>query len=221
MNVIAFPGGSGGHFIGYITKMLISKQSTATQATYNFHLQTKPDQSFLNFSVLDPKHQSWEEELCYIKSINSKSQLVLGHFRNIDAIVDQHQCKVVTIQISDKDHDLLVARVLREAIDFVFDHVKYQDIRGEDWPEVNPGFSKLPRWVQLEVESLLHKMFYFWNDSIKCSYSNVLKLTTHDIFYGEIIEKIAGYLNTPVAPGMDDLHKNYKQLVHQKYCKKY
>lgn len=219
MIVTAFPGGAGGHFIGYLIQSLLAQQPVDSAAAINFHAKTKPDQAFLNFSLLDPTQSSRDEELCYINNIRPKSKLVLGHFRNIDAIVKSHQCKVILVQISDNDHDLLVSRVMREAIDSVFGLVKYQDVRGEDWPKINPGFAKLPRWIQLEIESQLHKMFYFWNSNVECSHSSVLKLTTQEIFRGQIVTKIADYLTTPVVPGLAALHENYKQLVSQKYSK--
>lgn len=219
MIVVAFPGGAGGHFLGYAIKSLLAQQPVDSSAVSNFHKKCRPDQSFLNFSLLDPHQTSRDEELCYIRDIKSSSKLVLGHFRNIDALLATHQCRVILVQISDSDHDLLVSRVLREAIDSVFGLVKYQDIRGEDWPTVNPGFAKLPRWIQLEIQSQLHKMFYFWNSNTQCSSSSVLTLSTHDIFYGEIISKISHYLELPAVPGLEDLHLNYKQLVGQKYSK--
>lgn len=219
MIVVAFPGGAGGHFLGYAIKSLLKQQPVDSTAVSNFHRLCRPDQSFLNFSLLDPTQTSQDEELCYIHDIKSSSKLVLGHFRNIDAVVKTHRCQVILVQVSDADHDLLVARVMREAIDSVFGQVKYQDVRGEDWPIVNPGFAKLPRWIQLEIQSQLYKMFYYWNSNTQCFSSSVLKLSTYDIFHGTAMEKISQYLDLPLVPGLEQLHTNYKQLVRQKYSK--
>lgn len=161
MIVVAFPGGAGGHFVGYMARALLAQLPVDTTATVNFHKQTRADQKFLDFSMMDHNQSSWEEELCYIRSIKPQSTLVLGHFRNIDAIINLHQCSVILVQVSDSDHDLLTDRVMREAINTAFDSVKYQDIRGKDWPSNNPGFLNLPRWIQLEIQSQLHKMFWF------------------------------------------------------------
>ena len=142
---------------------------------------------------------------------------MLGHFRNVDAIYQIHKCKTVVVNVDDTDHELLVRRVLGESINYNFDGIKYQDVRGEDWPEVNPGFSNLPRWIQLEIESQLYKMFYFWNS--QTLYSNTVScvLSTSDIFYGNVIEKLTNYLQVPAVDGLEQLHKNYQQLVYQKH----
>lgn len=217
MIVIAFPGGAGGHFLGYVVNSLLTQQLTTATATANFHKIARPCQSFLNFSFLDPGQSSTEEEQCYINDIRPNSKLVLGHFRNIDAVLKKHRCQIIAVSIDSADHDLLVARVLREAIDFNFDGIKYQDVRGADWPETNPGFYKLPRWIQLEIESQLHKMFYTWNSQIKCTSNTVLQLTTHDIFHGTVVEKISAYLKKPPVVGLEAVHDHYKQLVKEKY----
>ena len=219
MIIVAFPGGAGGHFLGYVVNSLLSQQPPATSAAINFHGLTKHSQSFLNFSFLDSGQSSAEEEQCYIHQIHPRSKLVLGHFRNIDELSAVHQCKIIAVTVDSRDHDLLVARVLREAIDSNFDGIKYQDVRGADWPAVNPGFNKLPRWIQLEIESQLHKMFYFWNSQMQCSTDSVLQLTTHDIFYGNIVDKIAAYLEKPPVKELGALHEHYKQLVSNKYLK--
>jgi hypothetical protein len=219
MIVVAFPGGGGGHFIAHVVNALITQQLNDTNAGVNFHGKANCCQKFLNFSFLDTKMNSYEEELCYINSIYPQSKLIIGHFRNIDEIYRIHKCLIIVVEISDTDHDLLVARVLQEAINLNFTKIKYQDIRGEDWPDINPGLDQLPRWIKLEIESQLHKMFHFWNSQVICNDIPVLKITTHDIFYGHVIEKITNYLKVPQVQGLQTLHENYKLLVTQKYLK--
>jgi hypothetical protein len=217
MIVVCFPGGSGGHFLGFVIRALLDQKLTTTTGQSNFHQLCQFDQSFLNFSLLDNQQHSHEEELCNINQINSWSKLVIGHFRNVDAVYKIHCCKTVVITIDVDNHELLVRRVLKEAIDSMFDGIKYQDVRGEDWPLTNPGFNNLPKWIQLEIESQLYKMFYFWNSQMQYNDTTSCVLSTSDIFYGNIVEKLANYLQVPVVDGLEQLHKNYQQLVYQKY----
>lgn len=217
MIVVAFPGGAGGHFIGHLVMSLLSQTCVSVTPQTNFHSVFSSGQSFLNFSFLDHSNHSMSEELNYINQFNSQVPVIIGHFRNIDEIFKKHQCKIITITVNIDDADLLVSRVLREAINHNFKSVKYQDIRGEDWPLVNPGYSELPKWIQLEIQSQLHKMFYNWNSFIKVKNSFPLTLTTTDIFYGDVVEKIANYINVPVVDDLILLHDNYKKIVQQKY----
>jgi len=135
----------------------------------------------------------------------------------VDAVYKIHGCKTVAVTVDANDHKLLVDRVLKEAIDHNFDGIKYQDIRGADWPLVNPGYNNLPKWIQLEIESQLYKMFYFWNSQIQYDNTASCVLSTTDIFYGDVVEKLANYLQIPVVNGLEQMHKNYQHLVHQKY----
>jgi hypothetical protein len=221
MIVVCFPGGAGGHFLGFIIRSLLEKKLISTTGQSNFHQLFKNEQSFLNFSFLDTEQHSHEEELCYIDQINSRFNIVLGHFRNVSAVHKIHHCKTVVVTVDNGDHELLVRRVLKEAIDHNFEGVKYQDIRGADWPLVNPGYNNLPKWIQLEIESQLYKMFNFWNSQLRYDSEVSCVLSTTDIFYGDVIEKLANYLQVPIVNGLEQLHKNYQHLVHQKYQLKF
>lgn len=217
MIVVCFPGGAGGHFLGFVIRSLLEQKLIITIGQSNFHQLFQGEQSFLNFSFLDNEQHSHQEELCIIDQINHECKIVLGHFRNVDAVYKIHLCKTVAVTVDADHHELLVRRVLKEAIDYNFDGIKYQDIRGADWPLVNPGFNNLPRWIQLEIKSLLYKMFYFWNSQMQYDHAASCVLSTTDIFYGNVVEKLANYLQMPVVDGLEQLHKNYQQLVHQKY----
>ena len=69
------------------------------------------------------------------------------------------------------------------------------------------------------IQSQLHKMFWFWNSSIQCSTPDVLTLTTNDIFYGQVVQRMADYFELDPVPGLEQLHSSYKTQVWKKYLK--
>jgi len=204
--------------VGYLIQQLLSQQPAITEPDSNFHSLFRPDQSFLNFSFLDHSMHSLEEEHSYARSIDSMSKIVLGHFRDLKYLY-QHldQPTLVNIKISPNTVDLLVARVLREAIATKLDNAKYNDIRGNDWPETSCDFDQLPKWIKLEIESGLHKMFHHWNAQVNCTDTNVCTITTDDVFNGTIVDQLADHMKKPVNHGLVELHKNYQQLIKIKY----
>ena len=116
--------------------------------------------------------------------------------------------------------DLLVNRVLKEAIDHNFDQVKYNDIRGSDWPEHNPGYDQLPKCIQLEIQSMLYRMFEYWNDQFDLTdvdSDQICKISSDDIFDGDIINSLTAFLKCDAVPGIHETQQQYQQLVREKY----
>jgi hypothetical protein len=220
MVVICFPGGAGGHYVGYLTHHLLNQMPCQDLAHVNFHTLFAGHRSFLNFSFLDHTGHSQQEELVYIRKITASDQLVLGHFRNASAVYQQHRAKIICIRVGDRTKDLLVNRVLKEAIDRNFDQVKYNDIRGDAWPDQNPGYEKLPKWIQLEIQSMLYRMFEYWNDQIDTSNINpddICEISSDAVFDGDVVELLSTFLKCNPVPGMLKLQQQYQQLVKQKY----
>jgi hypothetical protein len=220
MVVICFPGGAGGHYVGYLTHHLLNQMPCQDLAQVNFHTLFAGHRSFLNFSFLDHTGHSQQEELVYIRKITASDQLVLGHFRNASAVYQQHRAKIICIRVGDRTKDLLVNRVLKEAIDRNFDQVKYNDIRGDAWPDQNPGYEKLPKWIQLEIQSMLYRMFEYWNDQIDTSNINpddICEISSDAVFDGDVVELLSTFLKCNPVPGMLKLQQQYQQLVKQKY----
>ena len=220
MVVICFPGGAGGHYIGHLVKHLLAQMPCKDLAQVNFHQILKSHRSFLNFSFLDQSGHSREEELAYIQQIQPTDSLVLGHFRNISAVYQQHQARIVCVRVGEHTRDLLVDRVIREAIDHNFDQVKYTDIRGDAWPNINPGYNQMPRWIQLEIQSMLHRMFEYWNEGINTSGINsddLCEISSDTVFGGDIVETLSAFLQCDPVPGMRQTQQQYQQLVQQKY----
>jgi len=220
MIVICFPGGAGGHYIGYLAQHLLSQTPCEDLAQGNFHQILSDKRSFLNFSFLDQSGHSGEEELSYIQQIQHSDSLVLGHFRNIRAIYQQHGARIVCVRVGDHTKDLLVDRVLREAIDYNFNRVKYQDIRGEAWPAVNPGYACMPRWIQLEIQSMLYRMFEYWNEGIDVSGvdpNDLCEISSDEVFGGDVVKTLSAFLHCDAVPGMHKIQQEYQQLVQQKY----
>ena len=220
MVVVCFPGGAGGHYIGYLVQHLLSHTPCEDLAQVNFHQMLQCNRSFLNFSFLDQSGHSQEEELGYIQQIQPSDSLVLGHFRNINAIYQQHCAQIVCVRVGNRTRDLLVDRVLREAIDRNFDQVKYMDVRGEAWPNTNPGYACMPKWIQLEIQSMLHRMFEYWNESIDVSGvdpDDLCEISSDEIFGGDVVETLSAFLQCDPVTGMYQTQQQYQQLVQQKY----
>jgi hypothetical protein len=220
MVVICFPGGAGGHYVGYLIHHLLNQTACDILPQFNFHQIFAGRRSFLNFSFLDHGRHSQEEELSYIQQISPKDQLVIGHFRNANAIYQQHRAKIICVHVGNKTKDLLVNRVLKEAIDHNFNQVKYNDVRGYAWPEQNPGYHQLPRWIQLEIQSMLYRMFEYWNDQIDLSdikSDHICKISSDDIFNGDIIDSLIALLKCNTVPGIRETQQQYQQLVREKY----
>ena len=220
MVVICFPGGAGGHYIGYLIQHLLNQTPCEDLAQVNFHHLLDNNRSFLNFSFLDQTGHSREEELVYIQQIQPTDRLVLGHFRNISAIYQQHQARIVCVRVGNHTRDLLVDRVLQEAIDRNFDQVKYSDIRGEAWPNENPGYARMPRWIQLEIQSMLHRMFEYWNQGIDTSGvdpKRLCEISSDDVFGGDVITTLSAFLQCNPVAGMRQTQQQYQALVQQKY----
>jgi hypothetical protein len=220
MVVICFPGGAGGHYIGYLVQHLLNQTPCEDLAQVNFHQMFKGNRSFLNFSFLDQTGHSQEEELSYIQQIQPTDSLVLGHFRNASAIYQQHQSRIVCVRVGNHTKDLLADRVIREAIDHNFDQVKYTDIRGTAWPDINPGYACMPKWIQLEIQSMLHRMFEYWNAGIDCSGvdpKNLCEISSDAVFGGDAVETLSTFLQCDPVPGMRQTQQQYQQLVQQKY----
>ena len=204
--------------MGYLIQQLLSQQPAITVPDSNFHSLFQADQSFLNFSFLDHSMHSLEEEHSYARSIESTSEIVLGHFRDLEYLHQYlDQPTLINIKISPETVDLLVARVLREAIATNLNNTKYNDIRGNDWPETNSNFDQLPKWVKIEIESGLHKMFHHWNAQVNCTNTNVCAITTNDVFNGTIVDQLVDHIKKPAVRGLIELHKNYQQLIKIKY----
>jgi len=53
MIVVCFPGGAGGHFLGFVIRSLLEQKLINTTSQSNFHQLFQSEQSFLNFSFLD------------------------------------------------------------------------------------------------------------------------------------------------------------------------
>jgi hypothetical protein len=220
MVVICFPGGAGGHYVGYLIHHLLKQIACESLQQFNFHQIYTNRRSFNNFSFLDHSGHSREEELFHIQQISPKDQLVVGHFRNASAIYQKYHAKIICIYVGDKTKDLLVNRVLREALDQSFDQVKYNDIRGDAWPEQNPGYHQLPKWIQLEIQSMLYRMFEYWNDQIDVSgieLDHICKISSDDIFNGDIIESLITLLKCNTVPGLYETQQQYQKLVREKY----
>ena len=146
--------------------------------------------------------------------------MVIGHFRNVSAIYQQHKAKIVCIHVGNNTKDLLVNRVLKEAIDLNFDQVKYNDIRGSAWPEQNPGYDQLPKWIQLEIQSMLYRMFEYWNDQFDMTQvdpDHICRISSDDIFNGDIIDSLTALLKCDTVPGIRETQQQYQQLVREKY----
>ena len=223
MVVICFPGGAGGHYIGYLIRHLLSQTPCERPAQVNFHGLLRHHRSFLNFSFLDQTGHSQEEELVYIQQIRPADGLVLGHFRNASAIYQQHRAQIVCVRVGQHTRDLLVDRVLREAIDHNFDQVKYNDIRGNAWPTVNPGYAHMPRWIQLEIQSMLHRMFECWNSGIDCSAVSpdaLCEISSDEIFGGDVVTTLSNFLQCDPTTGMYQTQQQYQQLVREKYSQR-
>ena len=174
----------------------------------------------MNFSFLDQSGHSREEELVYIQQIQPTDSLVLGHFRNISAVYQQHRARIVCVRVGEHTRDLLVDRVIREAIDHNFDQVKYTDIRGEAWPAVNPGYAQMPRWIQLEIQSMLHRMFEYWNEGIDVTgvdHKSLCEISSDEIFGGDVVDTLSTFLQCDPVPGMCQTQQQYQQLVQRKY----
>lgn len=220
MVVICFPGGAGGHYIGYLVQHLLNQTPCEDLAQVNFHHMLQCDRSFLNFSFLDQSGHSQEEELGYIQQIQPTDSLVLGHFRKASAIYQQHRARIVCVRVGDHTRDLLVDRVIREAIDHNFDQVKYMDVRGEAWPDTNPGYAQMPRWIQLEIQSMLHRMFEYWNagiDVLGVDSDDLCEISSDAVFGGDIIQTLGTFLKCNTVPGMYQTQQQYQQLVQHKY----
>ena len=220
MVVICFPGGAGGHYIGYLVQRLLTQMPCEDPAQVNFHRLLDSDRSFLNFSFLDQTGHSGEEELSYIQQIRPTDSLVLGHFRNVRAIYQQHQARIICVRVGDHTRDLLVDRVLREAIDQNFDQVKYSDIRGDAWPDENPGYARMPRWIQLEIQSMLHRMFEYWNQGIDVSGvypASLCEISSDEVFGGDVVGALSRFLQLDPTPGMHQTQQQYQALVQHKY----
>jgi hypothetical protein len=220
MVVICFPGGAGGHYVGYLIHHLLTQTTCESLPQFNFHQLSPYNRSFLNFSFLDHSGHSQQEELSYIQQICSGDQLVIGHFRNVSAIYQQHKAKIVCIHVGNNTKDLLVNRVLKEAIDLNFDQVKYNDIRGSAWPEQNPGYDQLPKWIQLEIQSMLYRMFEYWNDQFDMTQvdpDHICRISSDDIFNGDIINSLTALLKCDTVPGIRETQQQYQQLVREKY----
>jgi hypothetical protein len=220
MVVICFPGGAGGHYIGYLVQHLLTQTPCEDLAQVNFHQLLSGTRSFLNFSFLDQTGHSRDEELSYIQQIQPADSLVLGHFRNISAIYQQHRARIVCVRVGDHTRDLLVDRVIREAIDQNFDQVKYQDIRGETWPDVNPGYAQMPRWIQLEIQSMLYRMFEYWNEGIDVSGVDpacVCEISSDAVFGEDMVETLGRFLQLDPTPGMYQTQQQYQALIQRKY----
>jgi hypothetical protein len=220
MIVVCFPGGAGGHYVGYLIEHLLTQTHCEDCAQVNFHRLLKGNRSFLNFSFLDHHIHSQQEELVYIRQIAANDQLVLGHFRNLSAIYQQHRARIICIRVGDHTKDLLVNRVIKEAIDHNFSQVKYNDVRGDDWPKQNPGYKNLPKWIQLEIQSMLYRMFEYWNNQIDTSNidpTDILEISSDEIFDGDIIDPLCKFLQYNPVLGMQELQQQYQQLVKQKY----
>jgi hypothetical protein len=220
MIVICFPGGAGGHYIGYLTQHLLNQTPCEDLVQVNFHQILNDKRSFLNFSFLDQSSHSGEEELSYIQQIQPSDSLVLGHFRNIRAVYQKHGARIVCVRVGELTRDLLVARVLREAIDHNLDQVKYMDVRGEAWPDTNPGYACMPKWIQLEIQSMLHRMFEYWNEGIDVSGVDpdyLCEISSDAVFGGDIIQTLGTFLKCNIVPGMRQTQQQYQQLVQHKY----
>ena len=220
MVVVCFPGGAGGHYIGYLVQHLLAQMPCKDLAQVNFHQMLNGNRSFLNFSFLDQSGHSREEELVYIQQIQPTDSLVLGHFRNISAVYQQHRARIVCVRVGEHTRDLLVDRVIREAIDHNFDQVKYTDIRGEAWPAVNPGYAQMPRWIQLEIQSMLHRMFEYWNEGIDVTgvdHKSLCEISSDEIFGGDVVDTLSTFLQCDPVPGMCQTQQQYQQLVQRKY----
>ena len=220
MVVICFPGGSGGHYVGYLIHHLLTQTACEILPQFNFHQISTNRRSFLNFSFLDHSGHSQEEELAYIQQISPGDQLVIGHFRNASAIYQRYAAKIICVYVGANTKDLLVNRVLKEAIDHNFDQVKYNDIRGSDWPEHNPGYDQLPKWIQLEIQSMLYRMFEYWNDQLDLTdvdSDQICKISSDDIFDGDIINSLTALLKCDAVPGIHETQQQYQQLVREKY----
>jgi hypothetical protein len=220
MVVICFPGGAGGHYVGYLIHHLLTQTACEPLPQFNFHQTSTNRRSFLNFSFLDHSGHSQEEELAYVQQISPGDQLVIGHFRNASAIYQRHAAKIICVYVGANTKDLLVNRVLKEAIDHNFDQVKYNDIRGVDWPEHNPGYDQLPKWIQLEIQSMLYRMFEYWNDQFDLTdidSDHICKISSDDIFDGDIINSLTALLKCDAVPGIHETQQQYQQLVREKY----
>ena len=219
MIVVCFPGGAGGHYTAWLIDRLLKGQSVDITAAANFHKLFRPAQSFLNFSFLDHSMHSLEEEMLYINQIQPRSNIVLGHFRNINAVYQHTGAKIVCI-CAGSNQDLLVARVLNEALSIMLTDIKYQDIRGEHWPKTYPGYNKLPRWNQLEIQSSLHRMFYNWNDQLildQVPGSHLLTLTSDTVLTGDVVTPLSEFLQQPVLQGLIEIQQDYQKLIQLKY----
>ena len=220
MVVVCFHGGACGHYIGYLVQHLLAQMPCKDLAQVNFHQMLNGNRSFLNFSFLDQSGHSREEELVYIQQIQPTDSLVLGHFRNISAVYQQHRARIVCVRVGEHTRDLLVDRVIREAIDHNFDQVKYTDIRGEAWPAVNPGYAQMPRWIQLEIQSMLHRMFEYWNEGIDVTgvdHKSLCEISSDEIFGGDVVDTLSTFLQCDPVPGMCQTQQQYQQLVQRKY----
>lgn len=220
MIVVCFPGGAGGHYIGYLVQHLLTQTACEDLAQVNFHKLFQGKKSFLNFSFLDHHGHSQEEELSYIQQIQPSDSLVLGHFRNIGAIYQQHRARIVCVRVGDHTRDLLVDRVIREAIDYNFDQVKYADIRGEAWPVINPGYTCMPKWIKLEIQSMLHRMFEYWNKGIDTSGVDpdyVCEISSDEVFGGDVVGKLSQFLQLDIPSGLHQIQQQYQRLVQEKY----
>ena len=220
MIVVCFPGGSGGHYIGFLIQHLLTQTCCDALSQVNFHSLFTGNRSFLNFSFLDHTGHSQEEELVYIRQISANDSLVIGHFRNASAIFQQYRAKIVCIRVGNRTRDLLVNRVIGEAINFNFTQVKYSDIRGADWPETNPGYNQMPKWIQLEIQSMLYKMFEYWNDQINIAgidSDHICEISSDDVFTGDVVGLLSTFLKCSIVPGMREVQQHYQCLVQKKY----
>lgn len=191
--VIAFAGGTGGHFVLQVCSHIL----------YNTDILIEPDGSCHNKAhvsdcvfvadmyPIDTSSFSLSAEDEYISSLDDHA-FVIGHMRNIKAL--STKAKVVYIDHKTTSPSQIYKILVKKTNGISYD--AYQLLKGTDWPEYS---SNLPDWVLTDIDEIILEHYDNWNWILPDQTDNVFCIPHNELLSGAWAESLCEFLEIDYA----------------------
>jgi hypothetical protein len=211
MIFVAYPVGTGGHFLASVLSLLINNMQNTVLSDGSMH------ESINGYQVFNIRgHSGTEEEIDLgqiqrrLQKPNSTDHIMIGHLENLKrltALSSELQVLYITVN-TPRWFEIQQKNFYNKVVKQHWSKESYQRFATSSWPEFNPDLSQMPQWVIDDILNINLQHIKSWNFVLPEDQSRCLEipieLTVQPI---QLLTRIIGFLR--LSPG----EEQYQQAV--------